>query len=317
MAGKAGESNSEMLVGTHYVVNEAGTRLALTYLPAFKSESTVSISCKLSDEQVESQQSSAYPVLLTHGTFSNHRSCRGLAQYLSKRGFDCWILDMQGHGFSDKPTVQPTFESMCLQDTGAALDFLQKQYPDTQVHWVGHSGGGLAILMYLARHPDQQNRLGKIVTLASQATHAGKKPLNRVAIKLSAIITKLLKVAPGRWLKIGPENEFASVMLQWYQWSLEEKWLGHNGLDYEAALEQVQRPLLSIAAGGDTFIAPVEGCRHLYKCYGGEQKEFHFCAKSSGYKEDYTHSRIISSSSAAKEVWPMVSDWLQSPMDLS
>jgi pimeloyl-ACP methyl ester carboxylesterase len=292
----------------HSVLNVSGTSLALWHYPGAKAVPGLA---DPSSGHVNGR-ATGFPVILSHGTFSNHRSCRGLAQYLAKRGFDCWILDFQGHGQSDAPCTEPDFESMCLEDVEAALEFVYERTLNEPINWVGHSGGGLAALMYLARNLERQSRIGKLTILASQATHAGSNARNRVGIQLCRIVTRVLKVAPGRWLKIGPENEFAKVMLQWYQWSLDGRWVGADGFDYEAALQQVVLPLQCFAGAGDSFIAPVEGCRHLFDCYGGSDKTFHFCGTETGYKEDYSHARIISSGSAAKEIWPNIADWLQS-----
>lgn len=290
----------------HHITNKSGTRLALTRLPS-KVDATKG---KSSSVKQNSVLKGAVPVVLAHGTFSNHRSCKGLALYLSQRGFDCWVLDFQGHGYSAKPSSSPTFESMCLEDTAAVLEFMGTRYPGQQLHWVGHSGGGLAILMYLCRNPKHQNSIASIVTLASQATHAAVARKHRYAIKASKFITQALGFAPGRWFKIGPENEFAAVMLQWYRWSLQGQWLGEDGFDYEVALRSVTCPLFALAGAGDHFIAPVEGCEHIFSCTGSIHKKFELCGLTSGYKENYTHARLISSSTASSEVWPLISGWL-------
>ena len=292
----------------HHVLNASGTRLALWHYPG---ATPVPRIADPSSGRVNRLASS--PVILSHGTFSNHRSCRGLAQYLAKSGIDCWILDFQGHGLSERPRSEPNFESMCLEDVQAALEYVSERNSNAPINWVGHSGGGLAALMYLARNLDRQTQIGKLTILASQATHAGVNSRNRVGIQFCKYITRILKVAPGRWLKIGPENEFAKVMLQWIQWSLEGKWLGVDGFDYEIAIKQIDLPLQCFAGAGDLFIAPVEGCQHLFDCYGGRDKTFHYCGKNTGYNEDYSHARIISSGSAAKEVWPKIADWLKTP----
>jgi len=306
---RQGDGSLSVSRGVQYIFNASGTRLGLTCFPA---EGSLAPS---DDSQgvVDDVSASRTPIVLAHGTFSNHRSCRGVAQYLSKRGFDCWILDFQGHGKSDLPSIEPDFESMCLEDTDAVLTAIRHLYPNSKIHWVGHSGGGLAALMYFSRYPEKQAFMGKFVSLASQATFAAKKPLNRWAIQASNIVTKLLRVAPGKWFKIGPENEFAPVMQQWYRWSLEQRWTGTDGFDYENALQSFTLPWQCFAGKGDTFIAPVAGCRHLFECAGSAEKEFHFCSISTGFREDYTHPRIVSSSGAAKDIWPMIADWLQSP----
>ncbi len=249
-------------------------------------------------------------VILAHGTFSNYRSCRGLAKHLSVRGFDCWLLDFQGHGISAVPDVEPDFETMCLQDTGAAIKHVQAASADGKVWWVGHSGGGLAILMYLARNPLQQQLVHGLVMLASQATDAAISRRNRLLIYAAAMATSVLRVAPGKYLGIGPENEFAAVMMQWYRWSLAGNWRGKDGFDYLAALASVTVPSCTFSAAADHFIAPPSGCKKLHELLGGSDKIYRLCGRQSGDSEDYTHPRIVSSRSAAVDIWPRVADWL-------
>lgn len=292
-----------MAIDNFNISNRSGTQLALWHFSSNDAIADKGLS-------LSPAMNRSVAVVLAHGTFSNHRSCRGLAQFLSKKGFSCWILDFQGHGASDKPIIEPDFESMCLEDVDAVLEHLKKNgFPS--VYWIGHSGGGLAALMHQSRQSKQGVAIEKLVVLGSQATHAGRNYKNRCLIRISRQITRMMGIAPGRYFGIGPENEFARVMLQWYDWSLSGKWQGSDGFDYEAALSKIRVPFLCFAGEGDTFIAPVDGCRHIFEKFGGTEKTFHYCGKTTGYAENYTHSRLISSSSAAKEIWPLVADWLK------
>ncbi|OED42279.1 hypothetical protein AB833_06390 [Chromatiales bacterium (ex Bugula neritina AB1)] len=250
--------------------------------------------------------------MLAHGTFSNHRSCRGLARHLSRCGFNCWLLDFQGHGISETPRIEPDFESMCLADTAAAIDYVAADSTDGKTWWIGHSGGGLAILMYLARDPHRQSRLHGLITLASQATEAAAPLSNRVAIRMASLVTSVLRVAPGRLLKLGPENEFAAVMQQWYRWSLSGRWEGSDGFNYLEALKGVTVPSFSLAAAADNFIAPPAGCEKIHRCLGAVDKTYRLCGLHAGDREDYSHARIVSSRNASVDIWPRIAEWLHS-----
>ncbi len=273
----------------HFITNESGTRLCL--------------------HQLEATGKCVGTVVLAHGMFSNYRVCRGLAKYLTSLSFECWLVDFQGHGASDKPQVEPDFESMSLQDTAAILAFM-KQHQSGPLWWVGHSGGGLSILMYLSRHADRQSDLAGIVTIASQATDAGYSFTRRSLLKLSSVVISLLGVAPGRLLGLGPENEFARVMLQWIDWSLAGSWTGKDRFDYLQQLSTVNLPILSLAAHADKFIAPVSGCNRIYRRVGSADKTFIVFGKKNGYLEDYTHARVVSSRNASVDVWPVIAQWL-------
>ena len=120
------------------------------------------------------------PVVLTHGTFSNHRSCMGLAAFLAKEGFDCWVLDWRGHGASEHPNRPHSFDDIALLDAPAVIDAVTSRSGRPDLYWVGHSGGGLIAGMWMARFPKLASRHIKgLVMLASQATGAARSLRHR------------------------------------------------------------------------------------------------------------------------------------------
>lgn len=250
------------------------------------------------------------PILLTHGTFSNVQTCTLPARYLAREGFDCWILELRGHGQSESGSTYPDFETFSSFDVETAVDAVRRRTRREQIFWVGHSGGGLALLMRLARDPEAGEQIRGIVTLASQATDAGATWSGKVKIILAAMVTNALGRAPGKMLKLGPQDEFRSVMNQWYRWNWKGRWTGKDGFDYLEGLRRITVPTLCFAGGGDRFIAPYQGCRRLYNALGSLDKRMVFCAKSEGYGEDYSHARIIMSRRAQLEIWPIISEWL-------
>ncbi len=282
----------------HPVINSAGTTLALTQL------------VNNSDAGQHNPNGRLNPVLLAHGTFSNHRSVQRLATYLASQGFDCWMLDFQGHGKSDKPKQQPNFDGMCIDDAAASLDYLKTLYPAESIIWIGHSGGGLAALTLLCRKPEYADVVRALVTIGSQATHAAKRFKYRLIIQASRFITGVLRMAPGKYFKLGPENEFGPVMMQWYRWNLSGRWLSDDGFDYLNALPSITVPTLMLSGTGDVFIAPPEGCLALYERIGSSVKQYRECGEHTGFAEDYDHTRLVSSRNASREIWPLISDWL-------
>ncbi|MGH7411848.1 MAG: alpha/beta fold hydrolase, partial [Candidatus Methylomirabilis sp.] len=250
------------------------------------------------------------PVLLTHGTFSDAQVCKLLARYLAREGFDCWILEFRGHGQSQSGSVHPDFERFSFFDVPTALDAVRRRTRREDLFWVGHSGGGLALLMHLARYPEACGQIRGMVTLASQATDAGASWSGRTKIVLGALATNTLGRAPGKMLRLGPQDEFRGVMNQWFRWNWTGEWVGKDGFNYLRALERIEVPAICFAGGGDRFIAPYQGCRRLYNALGSLDKRMVFCAKSEGYGEDYSHARIIASRRAQQEIWPIIAEWL-------
>lgn len=249
------------------------------------------------------------PVILAHGTFSNHRSCIGLANFLAKKGYSCWIFDWRGHGKSDRPRTPHTFDDIAMLDVPAVIDAVTSRSSD-RVFWLGHSGGGLILLMWMARFPHlAAHHIKGLIMLASQATGAAISMRNRALISAIDWLLRWRTSAPGHWLHIGPEPESASLIRQWCRWNLTRSFSSQDGFDYEKAISQAHLPVLAFAGAGDRFVAPPCAC-HAFASKCGTDVEFHFCSKQQGFREDYTHNQLILSRNASVEIWPLVSRWL-------
>jgi pimeloyl-ACP methyl ester carboxylesterase len=251
------------------------------------------------------------PVVLTHGTFSNHKSCMAFADYLAALGFACWVLDWRGHGASERPQAPYTLDDVAMYDVPAAIEAVRARSGGQRLYWVGHSGGGLIASMWMARHPQAAARqIGGVVLMASQSTGAASRRRHRMTIALIHRLLAYSKRAPGHWLGIGPEPEEALLMRQWCRWNLSGVFASRDGFDYLAALPSVDVPVLGLAGSRDTFIAPAPGCEALVSAYGSTDRTFHLCGRRQGFREDYTHQRLILSRNASGEIWPLIATWL-------
>ncbi len=233
-----------------------------------------------------------------------------LAKYLARRGYDCWVLDLRGHGHSEAPPTEPTFETFATLDVAAAVGAVCRETGHDRVMWVGHSGGGFLPLMAIARDPAVSRSIAGVVALASQADGAGVGVRARIGIALFWLVTNVVRKFPGRLFRFGPEDEFRRVMNQWFRWNWTKRWRGDDGLDYRGALATVDTPVLALAGAGDRLIAPARGCASLVDGLGSRDKSFEVCGVASGYCEDYSHARIVASRSAHKEIFPKVAAWL-------
>jgi predicted alpha/beta hydrolase len=87
------------------------------------------------------------PVLLVPGTFSTRvfwlgTRGHGFGRYLAAAGFDCWILELRGHGASDRPH-RWTMHEWIRYDAPAAIDAVLEISGAASCFWVGHSAGGV------------------------------------------------------------------------------------------------------------------------------------------------------------------------------
>ena len=112
------------------------------------------------------------PVILCHGIATNHHVMDfaapglSLALTLAGRGFDCFSLDVRGHGDSvPEPGARKvwTLDDYLWHDIPAALDAVKEETGSEQVLWVGHSQGALLGLAACALHP---TRIAGVVAIA-------------------------------------------------------------------------------------------------------------------------------------------------------
>lgn len=251
------------------------------------------------------------PVILTHGAFSNHRSCLALAEYLADRGFSCWIFDWRGHGGSAKASSRYTLDTIAREDVEAVIAAVRECSVGQRIQWIGHSGGGLIAAMWMARNPLRARReFGGLVLLASQATNAASGWRNRIAVQTMSSWIACTGKLPSWLRRVGPESEEPHLMLQWSRWNLARKFSGRDGFDYMQALGAVDVPVLALSGSGDTMIAPASGCERLVDAFGGTDRTYQLCGREQGFYEDYTHERLILSRNASDEIWPLIERWL-------
>lgn len=232
--------------------------------------------CKIAVTCFKEDSESKRNIILTHGTFSNSGICVGMANYLAKKGYTCWVMEWRGHGHSESPKAPTDFEDIALKDVPAIIDYVIRQSPNNeQIVWIGHSGGGLVLPMYLARHPKKQKLFLGIVTIASQASGACNSIVNKVKAYLALGIITLLGYAPGSAVGLGPENESKKMMKQWLAWNIKKSFIGFDKFQYRDSISKIKIPLLSISADKDLFIAPPSGCLEFFEMFGHHDRS-HF-----------------------------------------
>lgn len=264
----------------------------------------------MQDERAGRAAGTGSAVVLAHGMFSSRRGLLPLGRFLAARGHDVWAVDFRGHGDAAPLDPDEDFERAALRDVPDVLGAVREATGGASIDWVGHSGGGLAALMFLARHPEAQDTMGRLVLAASQATASAQRPANRLKLRLIRLAcVGRRRIAAARF-GVGEETENARVLDQWARWNLARRWTGGDGLDYLAALSAVRLPTLALCAGADRFIAPVAGCRAVHEALGGAANRFVECSRERGFDDDFGHGRIVLSRAAGALVWPRVATWL-------
>ncbi len=260
----------------------------------------------------------APPLLLVHGTFSNRhfflgRGERGLARYLASRGFDAWVAELRGHGRSGAAGRRAAwrFEDWIRRDAPALVAQVLAETGAERLVWIGHSAGGIIGLGFAGLARAGSRAVAGLVLVGSPApTGLGlmQRPLARAAYG----ITRVMGRFPARLIGIGPEDEHAGIMEQWMRWNLSGQWRGDDGTDYFANCASITVPILALAGGGDWAIAPPDLCEDLVGATGSADRTFIACGRAEGFGEDFSHNRVLVSTPARREVWPLIGDWLVS-----
>ncbi len=257
-------------------------------------------------------QKSKETILCIHGTFSNKSIFKGLAKFLTEKGYVLYIMEWRNHGKSSGTNLKYNFETIGLIDIKTIFEYLFEAQVNEFIHCITHSGGGICLTMFLAANSQYVNRVRSISMFACQAFGATNYPLNGFRIFISKYLTALLGYIPSKLLGLGPHDESYYTMKQWFDWNLKRNFKSSiNDLDYRNEMNKISSLIYSISGGGDNFIAPSHGCKLFLETFENPQNVFKEFSLSNGDLEDYDHSRIILSRNAAAEIWPSVLNWIE------
>ncbi len=292
------------------------------------------------------------PVFLCHGLGANRFNLDApgklsLAKWLSEKGFDAWVVELRGAGKSSRPTRKNeleydwVFDDYVKRDIPAALGEIRRQTGDEQVHWVGHSMGGMIAYAYAIVHGG--DHLRTLSTFASPSfSKLGNQLLDRAAAfrwitkvfpraryqnagKLTALIMPAFKETIGR-LIANPRNVDnrammrlvwrtpadlpMSLLAQLADWYVEGGfWDGSGRIDYTQFLSKIEVPAL-IMAGDFDQLTPPEDIRLVFDRLSSPDKKYLSFGRAMGCVHDYGHIDLVLGNRAEQEVWPHLLRWL-------
>ena len=281
-------------------------------------------------------------IFLTHGTFSDKKTCLRIAEYLAGFGHHCYIMEWRAHGASSTSKNKFNFETVATYDFAAIFDYLFNELKLSNLHCVTHSGGGACLTMFLIQNPRYIDKISSISMFACQVYGAIINPKNYFKIIAAKLFTRIFGYIPAKKLNMGPINESHHTMSQWYEWNLrknfhssfikqkdidatgvkesafnkhhqQKKMTGvesNDYVDYRQYMPTISVPIYAISAKGDKFISPTQGCQSLFNDFDNSKNVFREYSLSNGDLEDYSHSRILNSRPATKEIWPTVAAWI-------
>lgn len=298
------------------------------------------------------------PVLLCHGMSSNRWNMDGpgrlsLARYLGRKGYDAWIVELRGAGRSTRPRwwngkrFDWCFEDYVYHDAPAALQVVLRETGVEQLHWIGHSMGGM--IAYALLMGPVQSKLASVVTLGSPTMSEVGHPM----LDFGLPYRSLLRLAPARvptglsarlgaplapllhWLLRRPISELgfhqgnldtdvmrtlmftaiddlpASLLREFARW-YETKAMSdrYAMFDFTEHLEHIRAPLLVIAGEKDE-LTPARDLEYVYEHVGSRDKELRVVGKQHGTAHDYSHADLVLGKHAPDDVYPLILEWLE------
>jgi len=277
------------------------------------------------------------PVLLVPGIAMNRLALDfgverwSLSAHLSAAGFDCFALDLRGHGGARPGPGAPrdwSLDDYLALDVPAALEATRGATGAPAVLWVGHSQGALLGLAAASRYPA---RVAGVVALAPPIRLGGLAARFRLLpalarLRVARLAARLVAPASGRWqpghadlaIRLAEVEPFvyrrmmmnaieelpAGVVAQFRTFSLEDRIGSLDGReDWREALAACRQPALFVAAPEDG-LAPPAAVEEAHRRWGGEKALWTAPA-------GVGHTDLVLGRRAPETLFPAVRAWLE------
>ena len=223
--------------------------------------------CTLQAFDAATQAAPALMMVAALGVPARHYQALGAA--LAERGVHAITLDLRGVGSSSvraRRDIDWGYLDLVDVELNTLFDQARERWPDSPLHWMGHSLGGQLCLLHQARHPERQADSVVLAATGSPWVATFRPPMRWLVglfARLVKLSTRQLGVFRGDWFRFGgPQG--ATLMSEWSRFCLGGKLgrLGAEGWDADAALSTLQRPLLGLSMTGDTY-APLRSTQRL------------------------------------------------------
>lgn len=286
------------------------------------------------------------PVLLVHGCGSNQHNLATpegacLADYLAEKGYDVWAVDLRGCRSSEAPFERfredATIDDQLQYDLPAVIKYIRHKTGYNQIHYVGHSLGGMLLYAYCiaygADHIASAATLGSPVGFQELRWRkpraalwmARKFPLLagdllRGYIPFGLLLRIPLRIMPmnmsNRHPKAGVSALYAMAddplpkvvdelffMMEKKQWTMQK-----GALEVGERLNTLQAPLLAIYGVRDPFVTLAEA-EKFFDNLPHDDKQLLILGKTQGASEDYGHVDLAFGKKGASEVYEPIAKW--------
>lgn len=282
------------------------------------------------------------PVMLVHGMGANHYNWDyaeeiSLAHSLSEQGWDVWVPELRGDPGSRAPSKREgrnfSFDDHARFDLPAHTDAVLQAAGADQLYWVGHSMGGM--LLYTAAR-DYPDKLAAGVAICSPVTLEHPNGLHKLArgfgwavggrgmLRQKGIVRALgggravpiwgvlanrdnvdwsLGKGLARTALVDLPRPMAKQAIGWMRSRQVVDLDGNSWIP-----EQSDVPMLAFGGAVDRVVPPdnvAPVCEVFSDC------SYHLLGEETGFETDYGHIDPVMTPQGAREVFPLVLDWLE------
>ncbi|KAI8464796.1 MAG: Alpha/Beta hydrolase protein [Monoraphidium minutum] len=274
-----------------------------------------------------------------------------IVDYLASKGWDVWCVCLRGNGASDKESKIDlsswTIDDHLFQDVPAVLQFVLNKTGTEQVHWIGHSMGGMLGCGLLSQGDSSRysETLKSLTMYGSGCFGDGSwhSLLKRIVVPVTRMGFPADLACQGMSLLTDKPAALSVFETLFYWFPNVEKHVrkrllqscfnyipttltgqfldshdSPNGLmnvrhtfkyaDPEV-LGETAVPVLAVNGDWDLF-CPAAGGKKTADLFGGPKKAITI-GKAHGHCSHYGHFDVIVGRSAKDEVWPQVLKFLE------
>jgi predicted alpha/beta hydrolase len=265
-------------------------------------------------------------ILLVHGAIENGRifyneKGKGLAPYLAQLGYDVFVTDLRGKGKSNPSASSGKLSGgqfeVITTDSPALIEKINELKPDSSIHLMAHSWGGVLISAWYARFGKENQNIRSVTFFACKrkiyVQHLKRWfMVDLMWTGLGSIATKLKGYLPAKKLGMGADNEPGKFFFQCNKWVYSNDWIDPvDAFNYKEAFKKSGfPPVFSVTGMADHSLGNTYCVKKMIAEIGPANFIHHDLGKSNGNKNNYGHIDILTHPDCATDHFPSVVNWL-------
>ncbi|WP_071191489.1 alpha/beta hydrolase [Trichormus sp. NMC-1] len=146
-------------------------------------------------------------LVIVHGLGGHSGLYTNIVEHLLPKQYAIYGLDLRGHGRSPGQRGYINTWAEFRDDVRAFLQIIQKQQPGCPIFLFGHSMGGMIVLDYTLRYPQDASALQGVIVSAPSIGEVGVSPIRILLGKMLSRVWPRFSLNTGLDTTAGSRNE--------------------------------------------------------------------------------------------------------------